>query len=189
MAPPNKPVVGELYSPIEQSEIHGGTPFRCAPSKDGWVLLLRVKPRLNPDRLASSTGRRPTTRGLRRSKSRTARCRCTSFGARTRGSIWDGSESRAWQPMPQHSPSAGNVPAFRSATRSIWKGVDLSDGLRGLRPFLALLSDSPRGGPCGRRRRYRHCVGERRLRQQDYTSTSRSRRFEETSRTRVFDGT
>ena len=49
MAPPNKPVVDELYSPIEQSEIHGGTPFRCASSKDGRVLLLRVKPRLNPD--------------------------------------------------------------------------------------------------------------------------------------------
>jgi hypothetical protein len=30
-------------------------------------------------------------------------------------------------------------------TRSIWKGVDLSDGLRGLRPFLTLLSHSTRG--------------------------------------------
>ena len=49
MAPPNKPVVGELYAPIEQSEMHGGTPFRCAPSKEGRVLLLRVKPHLNPD--------------------------------------------------------------------------------------------------------------------------------------------
>jgi len=49
MAPPNKPVVGELYSPREQYEMHGGTPFRCAPPKDGRVLLLRVKPHLNPD--------------------------------------------------------------------------------------------------------------------------------------------
>jgi hypothetical protein len=49
MAPPNKPVVGELYSPREQSEMHGGTPLRCAPPKDGRMLLLRVKPCLNPD--------------------------------------------------------------------------------------------------------------------------------------------
>jgi|SRR5215213_5554232 len=46
---PNKPVIGNLYSPKEQSAMHGGTPFRCAPHKDGRVLLLRVKPRLNPD--------------------------------------------------------------------------------------------------------------------------------------------
>jgi hypothetical protein len=49
MAPPNKPVVGDLYSPREQSEMHGGTPVRIAPPKDNRVLLLRVKPRLNPD--------------------------------------------------------------------------------------------------------------------------------------------
>jgi hypothetical protein len=49
MAPPNKPVVGELYSPNEQSAMHGGTPMRCAPAKDGRVLLLRVWPERNPD--------------------------------------------------------------------------------------------------------------------------------------------
>jgi hypothetical protein len=49
MAPPNKPVVGELYSPREQYEMHGGNQQRCAPDKDGRVLLLRVKPHLNPD--------------------------------------------------------------------------------------------------------------------------------------------
>ena len=51
MAPPNKPIVGELYSSIEQSEMHGGTLFRCAPPKDGRVLLLKVKPHLNPEAL------------------------------------------------------------------------------------------------------------------------------------------
>jgi hypothetical protein len=49
MAPPNKPVVGELYSLREQYEMHGGNMQRCAPDKDGRVLLLRVKPDLNPD--------------------------------------------------------------------------------------------------------------------------------------------
>ena len=49
MATPNKPVIGNLYSPREQYEMHGGNMQRCAPDKDGRVLLLRVKPHLNPD--------------------------------------------------------------------------------------------------------------------------------------------
>lgn len=49
MGTPNEPVIGNLYSPREQYEMHGGNMQRCAPDKDGRVLLLRVKPRLNPD--------------------------------------------------------------------------------------------------------------------------------------------
>ena len=49
MVTPNKPIIGKLYSPREQYEMHGGNMQRCAPDKDGRVLLLRVKPRLNPD--------------------------------------------------------------------------------------------------------------------------------------------
>ena len=49
MATPNKPVIGNLYSPKEQYKMHGGNMQRCAPDKDGRVLLLRVKLRLNPD--------------------------------------------------------------------------------------------------------------------------------------------
>ena len=49
MAPPNKPVIGNLYSPRVQSDMHGGTPYQCAPMKEGRVLLLRLKPDHNPD--------------------------------------------------------------------------------------------------------------------------------------------
>ncbi len=49
MGTPNEPVIGNLYSPREQYEMHGGNMQRCAPDKDGRVLLLRVKPRSNPD--------------------------------------------------------------------------------------------------------------------------------------------
>ena len=49
MATANKPVIGNLYSPREQYKMHGGNMQRCAPDRDGRVLLLRVKPRLNPD--------------------------------------------------------------------------------------------------------------------------------------------
>jgi hypothetical protein len=35
MATPNKPVIGNLYSPREQYEMHGGNMQRCAPDKDG----------------------------------------------------------------------------------------------------------------------------------------------------------
>jgi hypothetical protein len=49
MARPNKPVIGNLYSPQDQSHMHGGTPFQCAPMKEGRVLLLRLKPDHDPD--------------------------------------------------------------------------------------------------------------------------------------------
>jgi hypothetical protein len=49
MATPNKPIIGKLYSPREQYKMHGGNMQRCAPDKDGRVLLLRVNPRSNPD--------------------------------------------------------------------------------------------------------------------------------------------
>jgi hypothetical protein len=49
MATPNRPVIGNLYSPYTQSKIHGSNPHQCAPHKDGKVLLLRVHPDVNPD--------------------------------------------------------------------------------------------------------------------------------------------
>ncbi len=49
MAPPNKPVTGNLYSPKEQYEMHGGNQQQCAPIKEGRVLLLRLKPDHNSD--------------------------------------------------------------------------------------------------------------------------------------------
>ncbi len=49
MATSDKPIIGNLYSPREQYEMHGGNMQRCAPDKDGRVLLLRVKPHSNPD--------------------------------------------------------------------------------------------------------------------------------------------
>ncbi len=49
MSTPNRPIIGKLYSPREQYEMHGGNTQRCAPNKNGRVLLLRVKPSSNPD--------------------------------------------------------------------------------------------------------------------------------------------
>ena len=49
MAPPNTPVIGNLYSPKEQSDMHGGNLQQCAPMKEGRVLLLRLRPDHNPD--------------------------------------------------------------------------------------------------------------------------------------------
>jgi hypothetical protein len=49
MAPPNKPVVGNLYDMEQQHEMHGGAYQQCAPTKDGDVTLLRLTPEHNPD--------------------------------------------------------------------------------------------------------------------------------------------
>jgi hypothetical protein len=49
MAPPNKPVVGNLYDMEQQHEMHGGAYQQCAPTKDGDVTLLRLIPEHNPD--------------------------------------------------------------------------------------------------------------------------------------------
>ncbi len=49
MAPPNEPVIGNLYSIQDQSYMHGGAPFQCAPMKEGRVLLLRLTAGNNPD--------------------------------------------------------------------------------------------------------------------------------------------
>ena len=43
------PTVGKLYSPREQSAMHGGNVQRTAPDKDGKITLLRVRPEQNPD--------------------------------------------------------------------------------------------------------------------------------------------
>ncbi len=43
------PKVGELYSCLEQSEMHGGNIQRTAPDRDGKITLLRVRPEQNPD--------------------------------------------------------------------------------------------------------------------------------------------
>ncbi len=49
MASPNEPVIGNLYSPKDQSDMHGGNQQQCAPMKEGRVLLLRVKRDHNPN--------------------------------------------------------------------------------------------------------------------------------------------
>ncbi len=49
MARPNKPVIGDLYSPQDQSDMHGGNLQQCAPMKEGRVLLLRLRPDHDPD--------------------------------------------------------------------------------------------------------------------------------------------
>jgi hypothetical protein len=49
MAPPNKPVTGNLYDMEQQHEMHGGVYQKCAPTKDGDVTLLRLTPEHDPD--------------------------------------------------------------------------------------------------------------------------------------------
>src|SRR5918997_3087239 len=49
MAPPNKPVIGNLYDMKQQSKMHGGAQQHCAPTKDGDVTLLRLTPEHDPD--------------------------------------------------------------------------------------------------------------------------------------------
>jgi hypothetical protein len=49
MAPPNKPVVGNLYDMEQQHEMHGGALQKCAPTKDGDFTLLRLIPEHNAD--------------------------------------------------------------------------------------------------------------------------------------------
>jgi len=43
------PVVGQTYSPQEQANMHGGSPFQCAPMSGGKVTLLRFRPEWNPE--------------------------------------------------------------------------------------------------------------------------------------------
>jgi hypothetical protein len=49
MAPPNNPVVGNLYDMEQQYKMHGGEYQKCAPTKDGDVTLLRLTPEHDPD--------------------------------------------------------------------------------------------------------------------------------------------
>jgi len=49
MAPPKKPVIGNLYDMKQQSEMHGGALQQCAPTKDGDVTLLRLTTEHDPD--------------------------------------------------------------------------------------------------------------------------------------------
>ncbi len=49
MAPPNNPVIGNLYDMKQQSKMHGGAQQQCAPTKDGDVTLLRLTPEHDPD--------------------------------------------------------------------------------------------------------------------------------------------
>ena len=49
MATPNRPVVGKLYTMEQQHKMHGGQLQWCAPTKDGYFTLLRLKPDRNPD--------------------------------------------------------------------------------------------------------------------------------------------
>jgi hypothetical protein len=49
MAPPNKPVIGNLYDMEQQHKMHGGAPQKCAPTKDGDVTLLRLTLEHDPD--------------------------------------------------------------------------------------------------------------------------------------------
>ncbi len=49
MAPPNKPVIGNLYDMAQQHEMHGGAHQQCAPTKGGDVTLLRLTPEHDPD--------------------------------------------------------------------------------------------------------------------------------------------
>ena len=49
MAPPQKPVIGKLYTMKQQHEMHRGEYQKCAPTLGGEVTLLRLKPEHNPD--------------------------------------------------------------------------------------------------------------------------------------------
>ena len=49
MAPPNKPVIGNLYDMKQQSKMHGGPQQHCAPTKEGDFTPLRLTPEHDPD--------------------------------------------------------------------------------------------------------------------------------------------
>jgi hypothetical protein len=140
MAPPNKPVIGNLYDMERQHKMHGGAHQHCAPTKDGDVTLLRLTPEHNPDApyiVDWELSNNP--KKVRQIQEQTQQKPLPVYVRR---------RANGWEYMGQFrvahvATDRPTLPSERreldtpSATRSIWKGVDLSDGPARVGPATA----------------------------------------------------
>ncbi len=122
------PRVGQLYSCMEQSKMHGGNPRLTLPDSEDEVTLIRFRLDKNPDgALTSSTTAPQEVRvagypnGWRCCVARVSRSRSTGMLGAPPGSTLAATACRASRTEVQRLPSAARSAAGPSGTSYDWR--------------------------------------------------------------------